>query len=153
MIILFSVVFFSACAGKFNLQTPIGSFDMSVEIADKYEQSFPQEGDQFLIVHLTPTTPGITQDQIQKYVFPDDESKGIIAECEAGEYTLSSLRFVPGENGQDCIVIFEVPKELTDTAGIRIKLPAETTGAQATITPSGDVPAANTFDTQSEINQ
>lgn len=121
--IVFAVVFFSACTDKFSLQTSIGNFDMRVEIADSYERSLPQEGYQFLIVHLKPTTPGITQEQIQQYIFPSDETNGIIAQCEAGDYTLSSMRFVPGENGQDCIVIFEVPKELTDTAGIRLKLP------------------------------
>lgn len=128
LIILMTVFFvlaISACSQKFNLKTPIGSFDMTVDIADQYEHSVPQEGNQFLVVHLTPQQSGITEQQMQQYIFPNGESKGAIAECEEGEYTLSSLRFEPGENGPNCIIIFEVPKELTDTAAIRLKLPNE----------------------------
>jgi len=128
LIILLAVFFMliaSACSEKYDLKTPIGNFDMTAEITDTYENTAPQDGNQFLVVHLAPQQSGITPDQMRQYIFPTEQNTGIIAECQAGEYTLTALKFEPGKNGQDCVIIFEVPKDLTDTAGIRLKIPTE----------------------------
>jgi len=96
---------------------------MTVEIADQYDASSPAEGNQFLIVRLEPVSPEVTIQQMQEYFRPDDENTGAIAECGEGEYTFSSMHFEKSKTGNVCVIIFEVPSELTDSDKITLKLP------------------------------
>lgn len=113
----------AACSEKYNLKTPIGSFNMTADIADRYDASLPADGNQFLIVKLEPLTRETTVAEMQEYFKPDGESAGAIAECGEGEYTFSSMHFEKGESGDICVIIFEVPRELADSDKITLKLP------------------------------
>jgi hypothetical protein len=113
----------AACSEKFNLKTPVGTFNMTVAIADKYDTSVPAEGNQFLVVRLTPVSSDVSVKEMQEYFKPDDASAGAIAECGAGEYTFSSMHFEKDGDADICVIIFEIPKELTDSDKITLKLP------------------------------
>ncbi len=121
-ILLFVFLSLAACSSIYSLETSIGRFDMAFELSDTFESSVPALGSEFLIVTLMPENKDITEKQIRDYFLPGDDCKGAVAKCGEGEYTFSSIRFKKENNALVCTIVFEIPKELTNTDKVTLMI-------------------------------